>query len=39
MVDIVADEGLEHHYGFVYGDVTAELEALAATPRLPVAWL
>lgn len=36
LVDIVVDEGLEHHYGFVYGDVSAEIEAFAALSGLPV---
>ncbi|MEQ8719386.1 MAG: hypothetical protein RIE08_17395 [Acidimicrobiales bacterium] len=39
LLDIVVDEGLEHHYGFVYGDVTDELEALAALLALPLVRL
>ena len=36
VMETVMTEGHEHHYGIVYGDVRAELEALAAQLRLPV---
>ncbi len=36
LVDTVMEQGLEHHYGLVYGDVRPELEALAAELGLPV---
>lgn len=39
LVDVVVDEGLDHHYGLVYGDVTADLEALAAVLALPLVWI
>ncbi len=35
----VLDEGLEHHYAVVYGDVRTELRALAALLDLPVVEL
>jgi L-fucose isomerase-like protein len=36
VLDVVMREGLEHHYGIVYGDVREELEALAAIWDIPV---
>jgi L-fucose isomerase-like protein len=39
VVDTIMTEGLEHHYGFVYGDVRAELHALAAGWNIPVVQL
>jgi len=35
----VMDEGLEHHYGIVYGDVRGQLAALAALLSMPVVEL
>ncbi len=35
----IMEEGLEHHYGIVYGDVRAELRALAAELDLAVVAL
>jgi L-fucose isomerase-like protein len=39
VVDTVMVEGLEHHYGIGYGDVRAELHALAAGWGIPVVEL
>lgn len=39
VLDTVTMEGLEHHYGLVYGDVGNELRALAALLELPVVEL
>ena len=36
VMDTVLTEGLEHHYGIVYGDVRPELRALAAELGLPI---
>jgi L-fucose isomerase-like protein len=36
VVETIMAEGLEHHYGFVYGDVRAELRSLAAGWNLAV---
>ena len=35
----VVDEGLEHHYGIVYGDVREALRALAELWEIPVVRL
>ena len=37
--DTILGEGLEHHYGLVYGDVSEELRAVAALLELPVVEL
>jgi L-fucose isomerase-like protein len=37
--DTILGEGLEHHYGLVYGDVSEELRAVAALLALPVVEL
>jgi L-fucose isomerase-like protein len=37
--DTILGEGLEHHYGLVYGDVSGELRAVAALLALPVVEL
>jgi L-fucose isomerase-like protein len=37
--DTILGEGLEHHYGLVYGDVSVELRAVAALLALPVVEL
>ena len=37
--DTILGEGLEHHYGLVYGDVSQELRAVAAQLALPVVEL
>ena len=39
MLDTVMTEGLEHHYGIVYGDVREELRALAGRLDLPLVEL
>ena len=39
VVETIMAEGLEHHYGFVYGDVRDELYALAEGWDLPVVVL
>ncbi|MFQ5553776.1 MAG: fucose isomerase [Acidimicrobiia bacterium] len=39
VLDTVMSEGLEHHYGIGYGDVDAELRALAELLELPVVEL
>ncbi len=39
VLSTVLGEGLEHHYGIVYGDVRAELHALAALLELPTVEL
>ena len=39
VADTVMREGLEHHYGFTYGDVRPELNALAAAWQIPVVEL
>ena len=39
VADTVMAEGLDHHYGFTYGDVRAELHALAAAWGIPVVEL
>lgn len=36
VADTIMAEGLEHHYGIAYGDVRAELHALAAIWGIPV---
>ncbi len=36
VMDTVMREGLDHHYGFTYGDVRAELRALAGRWGIPV---
>ena len=36
VVATIMREGLEHHYGIVYGDYRTELEALAEYWRIPV---
>ncbi len=36
VLDIVMHEGLEHHYGIVYGDVRDRLRALASVLELPI---
>ncbi|MEA2011225.1 MAG: hypothetical protein U9N78_11025 [Actinomycetota bacterium] len=36
ILDTVMGEGLEHHYGIVYGDVREELAAVAALLAMPV---
>ena len=36
VVATIAREGLEHHFGIVYGDYREELEALASTWGIPV---
>lgn len=36
VLSTIMTEGLEHHYGIVYADVTSELRALAALLELPV---
>ncbi len=36
VLDTIMAHGLEHHYGIVYGDVRAELVALAARWEIPV---
>ena len=36
VLEVVMSEGLEHHYGLVYGDVRDELGALAALLAVPV---
>ena len=36
VVETIMAEGLEHHYGFAYGDVRAELRALARGWGIPV---
>jgi L-fucose isomerase-like protein len=36
VADTILAEGLEHHYGIAYGDVRAELHALAALWGIPV---
>ena len=36
VLDTIMHEGLEHHYGIVYGDVRDQLHALAAVLELPV---
>ncbi len=36
VVDTILGEGLEHHYGLVYGDVSDELRAIAAVLEIPV---
>jgi hypothetical protein len=39
VMETVMAEGLEHHYGFTYGDVRGELRALAARWGIPVVEL
>ncbi len=39
VVDTVLGQGLEHHFGLVYADVTAELRALAGLLDIPVVEL
>lgn len=39
VADTVMREGLEHHYGFTYGDVRPQLHALAAAWQIPVVGL
>jgi hypothetical protein len=39
VLDIVMTEGLEHHYGLVYGDIQEELRALAALLGMPIVEL
>lgn len=39
VLDTIVAEGLEHHYGIVYGDVRDELHAVAAELALPVVEL
>ena len=39
VADTIMAEGLEHHYGIGYGDVRAELHALAAAWGIPVVEL
>ena len=39
VVDTILGEGLEHHYGIVYGDVSDELRAIAAVLEMPVVEL
>ena len=36
VADTIMAEGLEHHYGIAYGDIRAELHALAAAWGVPV---
>jgi len=36
ILDTVMGEGLEHHYGIVYGDVREQLAAVAALLGMPV---
>ena len=36
VLDVVVGEGLEHHFGFTYGDFRAELVALAERLEIPV---
>jgi hypothetical protein len=38
-METVMREGLEHHYGFTYGEVVAELRALAGAWAIPVVEL
>ena len=39
VMSTVMDEGLEHHFGIVYGDVREELRALASVLALPIVEL
>jgi L-fucose isomerase-like protein len=39
IIDVVLGQGLEHHFGVVYGDVADELRALAAILEIPVVEL
>ncbi|NNF69524.1 MAG: hypothetical protein HKN01_07100 [Acidimicrobiia bacterium] len=39
VLDTIMGQGLEHHYGIAYGDVAAELEALAGRWGIPVVEL
>jgi len=39
VLDSIMSEGLEHHYGIAYGDLRAELRALATELGLPVVEL
>jgi L-fucose isomerase-like protein len=39
VVDTILGEGLEHHYGIAYGDVSDELGAIAAVLEIPVVEL
>ncbi|MFV9673133.1 MAG: hypothetical protein ACNYZH_07895 [Acidimicrobiia bacterium] len=39
VLSTVMDEGLEHHYGIVYGDVREQLSALASLLSMPVVEL
>ena len=36
VMSTVMDEGLEHHFGIVYGDVQEELRALASLLAMPI---
>lgn len=39
VLETVMAEGLDHHYGIVYGDVRAEMAGLAETLGIEVVWL
>ncbi|NNF69942.1 MAG: hypothetical protein HKN01_09240 [Acidimicrobiia bacterium] len=39
VLDTIMRQGLEHHYGIAYGDVAAELHALAGRWGIPVVEL
>ena len=39
IASVVMDEGLEHHFGFAYGDVREQLQALAALWGIPAVAL